>query len=44
LGDQTIRKRAVALIAMVLEPGGMGGVGYKVLSTDPMMLAADHAP
>jgi hypothetical protein len=42
--DQAIDEGAVALIAMILEPAGMDGVGAEVLLNDPMILAFDHAP
>ena len=41
--DQAIGEGAIALIAMILKPGGMDGVGSEVLLADPMMLASDHA-
>ncbi len=40
--DQAIGERAVALVAMILEPGGMHGVGAEMLRADPMMLTGDH--
>jgi hypothetical protein len=42
--DQAIGERAVALVAMILEPGGVDGVGAEMPRADPVMLAADHPP
>ena len=34
-GDQPVGERAIALIAVILEPGGMDGVGAEMLARRP---------
>ena len=43
-GAYAVGKGAIALIAVILEPGGMDGVGTEMLRANSMMLAADHTP
>lgn len=42
--DQTISKAALAFVAMILEPIGVGCIGAQISPLYPQMLAADHAP
>jgi hypothetical protein len=42
--DQAIGERTIALIPMILNPGGMDGVGAKMPCADLVMLATDHPP
>lgn len=41
-GDQPIGKRAVALMPMILEPGGMNGISTEMPPINFMMLSTDH--
>jgi hypothetical protein len=41
--DQPISQHAVAFPAVVLEPGGMSGIGVEIFAAHRVMLAADHA-
>ena len=42
ISDQAVGKRAVAFEAMVIEPGGVGGIAAEMLGRNAVMLAADH--
>lgn len=41
---QTLGECAIALVAMVFKSGSMNRIGAEMPCTDPVMLAADHAP
>src|SRR6202041_322401 len=41
--DQPVGQHTVALPAVVLQPGGMSGIGAEIFAAHRVMLAADHA-